>query len=314
MLGLVSKPSDFNYYFLHYILGTMIWTLSSGIFSSQRTLLHNTARVPLQLHFAFSERFISTPTELMIPRQRMEQAFAVQLMRTSYNVTDFLDFVPMDEFQKDFFLFRQDQWEGYQKRHPGILQGDLADPAYFDFISFAQYAVINDKLTDPRQAFVEKVGASGDNQLVRRSIDFVDDSHLADYHAILVGDNLLDFLINNSTNTLSLSRKFVDTAAFMLVAQQLVDTLVSNRFATAISIQVDKANTTETQTCFSLVLQAPVNFWSLQGLLQRRCVLLNDFEVKLLQALARKGSGKLVRLNTEVVQGINVRHRLVLAI
>jgi hypothetical protein len=52
----------------------------------------------------------------------------------SYSVVDDLDFVPMDEFQKDFFLFRQDEWEDYKGYHPTVMQGDLADPLYFDFI------------------------------------------------------------------------------------------------------------------------------------------------------------------------------------
>jgi hypothetical protein len=40
-------------------------------------------------------------------RERLDRDFAVLLMRTSYAVADDLDFVPMDEFQRDFFLLRQ---------------------------------------------------------------------------------------------------------------------------------------------------------------------------------------------------------------
>jgi hypothetical protein len=76
----------------------------------------------------------SRPDHIGIPRKRMELTFSVQLMRLSYAVVDDLDFVPMDEFQKDFFLFRQDEWEDYRGYHPTVMQGDLADPLYFDFI------------------------------------------------------------------------------------------------------------------------------------------------------------------------------------
>lgn len=76
----------------------------------------------------------SRPDHIGIPRKRMELTFSVQLMRLSYSVVDDLDFVPMDEFQKDFFLFRQDEWEDYRGYHPTVMQGDLADPLYFDFI------------------------------------------------------------------------------------------------------------------------------------------------------------------------------------
>ena len=65
-------------------------------------------------------------------------------MRTSYKVADELDFVPMNEFQKDFFLLRQTEWDPYRKQLPKVTQGDLADPNYFDFISFAQYATIGE--------------------------------------------------------------------------------------------------------------------------------------------------------------------------
>ena len=59
------------------------------------------------------------------------------MMRTSYNAVDWLDCSPMDEFQKDFFLYRQQEWDKYRSDHANIMQGDLADASYFDFISFA---------------------------------------------------------------------------------------------------------------------------------------------------------------------------------
>ena len=100
----------------------------------------------------------SRPPQLNVPRKRLELPFAINLMRSSYNAVDFLDFVAMDEFQKSFFLFRQSEWEDYHEYHPLVLQGDLADPYYFDFISFTQYATISDKCRSGKQNFVEKVG------------------------------------------------------------------------------------------------------------------------------------------------------------
>ena len=70
----------------------------------------------------------------------MELQFAVQLMRNSYNAMDTLDFTPTDVFQRLQFLFRQNEWELYKKDHEAIMQGDLASPAYFDFISWVQFA------------------------------------------------------------------------------------------------------------------------------------------------------------------------------
>ena len=97
------------------------------------------------------------PKPVGIPRKRMELPFAVLLMRSSYANVDLLDFIAMDEFQKSFFLFRQSEWETYRQDHPNVMQGDLADPVYFDFISFAQYAVISDSMKNGKYDFIEKV-------------------------------------------------------------------------------------------------------------------------------------------------------------
>lgn len=99
-----------------------------------KSILRMTDEAPTLADFGkFIERK-SRPDHVGVPRKRMELTFSVQLMRLSYAVVDDLDFVPMDEFQKDFFLFRQDEWEDYKGYHPTVMQGDLADPLYFDFI------------------------------------------------------------------------------------------------------------------------------------------------------------------------------------
>ena len=57
----------------------------------------------------------------------MDLDFAILLMRTSYAVADELDFMPMNEFQRDMFLLRQNEWDTYKDKLP-VKQGDLADP------------------------------------------------------------------------------------------------------------------------------------------------------------------------------------------
>ena len=57
----------------------------------------------------------------------------------------------------NIFLFRQNEWDDYRQSHPYILQGDLSDSYYFDFISFAQYAIISESCRKPLYNFVEKV-------------------------------------------------------------------------------------------------------------------------------------------------------------
>ena len=132
----------------------------------------------------------SRPAHVGIPRKRMELPFAVALMRTSYNAVDELDFTPMDEFQKSFFLYRQDEWNDYKSFHPNVLQGDLADPLYFDFISYVQYATIAKKCKEGLYNFVEKVGANGTSQVVRRNINATNEE-LPFIHSNLVGMKLL---------------------------------------------------------------------------------------------------------------------------
>lgn len=67
-----------------------------------------------------------------ILRPRLEKDFAVLLMRSSYNVLDELDCVGMDQFQRDFFIIRQAEYEPYVNQlGPGMVQqGDLTDPYY----------------------------------------------------------------------------------------------------------------------------------------------------------------------------------------
>jgi hypothetical protein len=121
----------------------------------------------------------------------MELKFAVQLMRSSYNSADELDFCAMDEFQKSFFLFRQSEWEDYKNSHQTVQQGDLADSLYFDFISYCQYEVINQKIATGSLEFVESFDANGTTRIVRRDPLNTENDLLPKLHSDLVGDKLL---------------------------------------------------------------------------------------------------------------------------
>ena len=97
------------------------------------------------------------PRPPKILRQRLNLDFAVLLMRSSYAATDAIDVIAMNQFQRDFFLIRSAEYQPYiQQLGPGFVQqGDLTDPSYFDFISFAQYVTINRALSDPATLFEE---------------------------------------------------------------------------------------------------------------------------------------------------------------
>ena len=98
------------------------------------------------------------PKPARVLRPRMNLDFAVLLMRSSYNAVDDLDIVAMDQFQRDFFLIRQAEYKTYADSlgAGAMQQGDLADPNYFDFISFAQYATILREIVNPPSVFEEQ--------------------------------------------------------------------------------------------------------------------------------------------------------------
>lgn len=107
---------------------------------------------------AKAQRFFR-PKPPKILRKKVDKDLAVLLMRSSYNALDDLNCIPMDQFQRDFFIIRQAEYEPYvDSLGQGLVrQGDLTDPYYFDFISYAQYHTINREITqNPPYIFEEK--------------------------------------------------------------------------------------------------------------------------------------------------------------
>jgi hypothetical protein len=111
-------------------------------------------------------------------------------------------FTMQDQFQRDFFLIRQAEYEYYvNELGPGVIQqGDLTDPYYFDFISFAQYAAINREIQkDPAVVFNERKAIEeapeGEPQqfttvVVKRDPAITNDK-LAPTHSQLVASSIL---------------------------------------------------------------------------------------------------------------------------
>jgi hypothetical protein len=163
---------------------------------------------PQTLSFSWLDQFLTQlgllqttrPTPMRIPRTSLYRPFAVLLMRSSYEAADDLDFVPMDRFQKEFFLLRADEWELYRLEHD-VRQGDLSETAYFDFISAAQYATIHKLMCDsPSRVFEERVGAEGETKLVQRNAA-VSDTALPALLLERAGDRILDGLYQNFTGS-----------------------------------------------------------------------------------------------------------------
>ena len=177
-----------------------------AVASAERTGLLDVDATGLSLPRAF-ELSLPKPELPRANRAPLDQKFAVCMMRSSYNTVDELDFCAMDAFQKRFFLIRQDAWQPYLARARAALgrppeQGELADPLYFDFISFAQYETINDFLKRPRKLFEELVSAEGETRVVARNASSVaDDRLLAAEHGRRVGDKVLDFVLERFAST-----------------------------------------------------------------------------------------------------------------
>ncbi|KAJ1483972.1 hypothetical protein T484DRAFT_1798312 [Baffinella frigidus] len=70
----------------------------------------------------------------------------------------------MNDFQKQFFLLRADEWEKYVAE-TDTKQGDLSNPLYFDFISSAQFATITQEMRRGQTFFTELINAEGLSQV-----------------------------------------------------------------------------------------------------------------------------------------------------
>jgi hypothetical protein len=191
---------------------------------------------------AFTKRVLR-PKPPKILRRKLSMDFAVLLMRSSYNALDKLDCVAMvsvcalhniffrfpsslsrsprdatgpasflkDQFQRDFFLIRRSEYEPYiGALGPGVVQqGDLTDPNYFDFISFAQYRTINREITqDPPFVFEEQQPIDqGEDQPVKfvpvviRRDPTLTNAMLGPEHSRMVGSEILDRLEEIFGNT-----------------------------------------------------------------------------------------------------------------
>ena len=160
------------------------------------------------------------PSKLLRPS--LTQPFAVLLMRCSYNAMDELDCVAMDQFQRDFFLIRQAEYQYYvdsvnRNSNGGlslVKQGVLTDAFYFDFISFAQYATIARDVTQAPEFFEEQQLVTstststnnddkdeGDQQtwksvVIRRdpSLQLNSADQLLSAHSRMVGTGILQYL------------------------------------------------------------------------------------------------------------------------
>ena len=211
----------------------------------------------------------------------------------------------MDQFQRDFFLIRQAEYQTYvDLLGPGaVQQGDLTNPAYFDFISFAQYATINREILNPETVFEEQkpVEPEGEPQkfvptIVKRKID---SALLPMKYDEMVGSVVLDRFteIFGSTEAQMLpaidTSRSSDSATVLKALKQLTILFVINGFAYSGNAVISKDSATKSSSAvgteFTITFSAPATLWSGQALQLRKGVkVTNDFFLKTASALLRR--------------------------
>ena len=251
-----------------------------------------------------------------ILRNRLNQDFAVLLMRSSYNALDELDCVAMDQFQRDFFLLRSAEYLPYvDALGPGaVKQGELQDPYYFDFISFAQYATINREMMDPPVVFEEQqpveVGEGEPQKFVPTIIKRSIDTHsLPIKHSELVGNKILNRLNDIFSGTEAAIPAMEpgskpDSALVLRALKQLVVLFVINGYAFDGNAVISREGTklgSGAETEFTITFTSPATLWSGRALQLRKSKVTNDFFLKTARALlARAGykvSNAIVKYN-----------------
>jgi hypothetical protein len=252
------------------------------------------------------------PRPAKVLRPRMNLDFAILLMRASYNAVDDIDVVPMDQFQRDFFLVRQAEYKTYaDSLGPGAMQqGDLADPNYFDFISFAQYSAISREIVDPQSVFEEQRPVDvGDDEpqrfdtVVVRRDPSLGKGDLPQRHSQLVGRAILDKLIERFGDTASAIPTIEPgsrpgATALLAAIKQMVNLFVISGFAWDgdASMLRQPANGDEgaAGAQFTITFTSPATLWSGQSLKAKNAVLMNDFALKTVNEIMSRAGYRII--------------------
>ena len=249
----------------------------------------------------FERKRRKAPPKLLRPTLNLD--FAVLLMRSSYNAMDEIDCVAMDQFQRDFFFIRQAEYLPYTNAlGPGMVkQGELTDPYYFDFISFAQYATIYRDITiDPPMVFEEQqpviVGEEEKQEFIStvvRRDPALANSMLAQRHEELVGAAILDKLTETFGKTASAIPPIDSKSTSINVQaslQQLVNLFLINGFAFNGKVEIKKEGLggAASGTQLEIVLASPANVWSGKALEMKKAFPKNDFLLKTAKILLKR--------------------------
>ena len=212
--------------------------------------------------------------------------FAILLMRSSYQIADDLNFMPMDVFQKDMFLLRQNEWDSYKDK-VAVKQGDLADPNYFDFMSFVQYATIANGMRNGKMVFNELIDANGTSIFVSRAEADppapLDNAALPAAHAERVGERILEWIDEKFPRIApKVPKERITEAALLEGVEQLAAIFQIEEYMLASTV------VPLTGGGISWTLVAPATLWSSQVLAVRGDTPVNDFAAKAALAYLRR--------------------------
>ena len=228
------------------------------------------------------------PSPKKVPRQKLDLDFAVLLTRSSYVEAAQLDIGPVNQLERDMYLVRTSEYQPYRKSVESVQQGDLTDPAYFDYMSFVQYSTINRALKDPEREYeqpeqitdAEGMPSSTESKtvLVKRTLP---DELLVPTHEDRVGKTAYDFLNDRFAATPIALPQF-DTRPDATQVQEALTKLV-NLFVISGLAWEGKAELVQTKggkSSFLLTLNNPATLWSAQCLAKQNAPLRNDYLLK----------------------------------
>ena len=181
----------------------------------------------------------------------------------------------------------------------------MADPNYFDFISFAQYSTISREIIDPPAVFEEQQPVEvGENELqkfntvvVKRDTT-IPNSELPQRHTEIVGNAIYDKLLDKFGDTASSIPKIptrergdkIDESAVLAAIKQLVNLFLVQGFAwdgNATMQTVERGGAT-----FTITFTSPATLWSGQSLQAKNAALSNDFALKTVKAILSRAGYK----------------------
>lgn len=252
------------------------------------------------MEYAYENGFPSflptlSPDPIHFPRRPLDLKVGVLLLRSSYDVVDDLDFIPMDKFQVKFWKLRQSELQPYTLLYQPlrIKYGDLTDPLYFDFISFSQYTTISAAMQAGELVFQEKLGASGEVQTVRRDSRLRSNADLPAvfkqrtgariYQALVEGFEGADFGAPTPCPPGATSAEVLDA-----VSQLLRSLVAGGGFALSAAVTPLAAAagpSGQGLVRFKVRVEGPANLWGVRALASRRAAVLNDFEAMAIQGL-----------------------------